>query len=86
MNFSTLLVMVFIFYQNLALGAGEISNIELDAEIIKNLDFYQNLDLIKLENPINFKKISRTTSSEEQIKLQDDNAFKSTDFSQEKKQ
>lgn len=57
-----------------------------DDEIIKNLDFFQSMDLVKDENPFAYKKTSKINASDDLLNIQTDTLLKSGDQNVEKKQ
>jgi hypothetical protein len=57
-----------------------------DDEIIKNLDFFQSMDLMKEENPFTNKKVTNVQIHDDQGKTQQETLVGNGDNSQEKKQ
>ena len=57
-----------------------------DEDIIKNLDFFQNIDLIKDENPFAYKKSASVNTNSDQSSTQYDVLVKDSDAKAEKKQ
>jgi hypothetical protein len=57
-----------------------------DDEIIKNLDFFQSIDLLKDENPFAYKKTMKINASDDLINIQKDTLLESGNTNVEKKQ
>ena len=58
----------------------------IDDEIIKNLDFFQSMDLVKDENPFAYNKSRKENISDDQLTIQNDIILKGDDLNVEKKQ
>jgi hypothetical protein len=71
-----------IFILGLALP---ISASNIDDEIIKNLDFYQNMDLLKNEMPFAYNHVNESKSNENEIIINNDSNPKLIDTNPEKK-
>ncbi|MBC7538125.1 MAG: hypothetical protein H7281_04850 [Bacteriovorax sp.] len=69
----------------LALVIPAIAN-NIDDEIIKNLDFFQSMDLIKDENPFAYKNAYKVNKNDDQLNILKDVLLKDGDVNVEKKQ
>ncbi|MDD4975243.1 MAG: hypothetical protein PHY93_12870 [Bacteriovorax sp.] len=58
----------------------------IDDEIIKNLYFFQSMDLMKDENQFAYKQINKANTSDDQSSIQKETFQKSDNENAEKKQ
>ena len=62
-----------------------ISASSIDDEIIKNLDFFQNMDLLKNEMPFAYNQVNDSKLNEKEIIIDNNSQLKQIEMNPEKK-